>query len=250
MIQLRPAAICRLGVPLLLGTAAFAGQPATAPVPPVPLASMQRNGSATMSAKNFIQLSNGAYQVSSAFVSAPYALGPTSDFGVAISYESIGAADLPPADGLALVMQSLGPSYLGLSGSGLGFFTQYSLPAIAVTVDYFANSITGSPANTVAIATPDGTDLAQAQVSPAALSGSGARRYIWFIYTYANKTVQVYYSDSATRPSNPILQTVLATDLATLFGGQFYVGVTAGTGEFYSTQALVGLDVLVVNKGQ
>jgi len=55
--------------------------------------------------------------------------------------------------------------------------------------------------------------------------------------------MKVFYSATSMPPATPLLQTILPTDLSSLFGGQAYFGVTAGTGSCYSLQYLVYLSL-------
>lgn len=136
---------------------------------------------------------------------------------------------------------------MGSDGSGLGFFTGTVSPAIAVTFDYYPNQITGTPANAAAIATPNGVDLLWTTPTPPALSGPGAYRYVWVTYRNTSRTMKVFYSATATPPDTALLETTLPADLSSLFGGQAYFGVTAGTGSCYSRQYLLYFALDVVN---
>jgi hypothetical protein len=194
---------------------------------------------------------NVGNQAGSAFVPTPYVFGPADSFVVFFAYHALTNTE-PPADGLAFVVQNTtsGPSFLGLAGSGLGFFTESELPAIGVTFDYYANGYTGSPAGTLAIAATAGADLAQTVPSLSVFGGTGAAgiRYVWVVYSNATNLMKVYYSNTTTRPAAPTLEMTLPQDLSSLCGGQIYLGFSAGTGEFVSVQSIDYLAVDVVSK--
>jgi hypothetical protein len=232
-----------LAVSLLL----FASLCAAADPGRVPLSSMQLNGDATLLTDGYIRLTRNFDMASSAFVPTPFALGPNDGFVVAFVYTSQQELDQCIADGLAFVAQNTtaGPGYLGTDGSGLGFFTETDVPAIGVTFDYYANAITGTPANAVAIATPNGHDLKWTTPDPPALSGPDAARYVWVAYQNPTQVMRVYYSSSPTPPSSPLLEMVLPQDLSTVFGGQVYFGITAGTGSCYTQQFLRFMEINV-----
>jgi hypothetical protein len=230
--------------PLLLAALCAAADPG-----PVPLNSLQLNGRAYLLNDGYIRLTRNSSEASSAFVPAPFTLGPNDSFGAFFVYRSQQELGQCVADGLAFVAQntSAGPAYLGSDGSGLGFFTGTASPAIGVTFDYYPNQITGTPANAAAIATPAGVDLLWTPPVPPALSGPDEARYVWVSYHNPTKVIKVFYSATPAAPSLPLLEMTLPVDLSTLFGGQAYFGVTAGTGSCYSQQFLLYLALDVVN---
>ena len=191
-----------------------------------------------------ITLTSDVYQVSSAFLPTPLTVGPKDSFAVYFSYQAtpLKNGSSAPADGLAFVVQNLGPtsaSYIGMSGSGLGFFTGTSIPAVGVAFDYYTNAITGTPAGTVAISLPEGVAITQTTPTLPVFPGANSYRSVWIYYYNSTKEMDVYFSDGMTRPATPILTTVLPVDLSSLMGGQVYVGVTAGTGQLGCSQTLV-----------
>jgi hypothetical protein len=216
----------------------------------VPLDTLQLNGTAVLASSGHITLTTDLNQAGSAFIPTPYAFGPTGAFGVFFAYRAR-PSTTSPADGLAFVVQNTesGPAFLGFSGSGLGFFTETTVPAIGVTVDYFANAITGSAPGTLAIAAPAGIELAQTVPTPPVFGGQGVGgiRYVWVDYGNAANLMRVYYSSTPARPTTPTLQMTLPQDLSSLCGGQIYLGFSGGTGELDSIQSLERLAVDVVN---
>ncbi len=212
----------------------------------VALSAFRSNGSAQIAGASPVTLTNSFYQAGSMFLPTAYKLGPKDSFEAFFTYQAQPSAGGLAADGLALVMQNVGlnaADYLGLSGSGLGFFTLTPIPAIGVTFDFFVNAITGSPAGTMAISTPVGVNLAQVIPNLPVFPGTGAYRAVWIQYNGAQRTLQVYYAGSNTPPANPILTTVLPTDLSTLLGGEMYLGITGGTGEFDAIQQVTSFAV-------
>jgi hypothetical protein len=215
----------------------------------IPLSSLKLNGRAYLLSDGYVRLTRNSNQASSAFVPTPFSLGPNDSFAALFVYQSQQELGQCVADGLAFVAQNTpaGPSYLGESGSGLGFFTGTVSPAIGVTFDYYPNQKTGTPANAAAIATPDGVDLVWTTPTPPALTGPGAFRYVWVTYRNTSRIMKVFYSAALVPPATALLETTLPADLSSLFGGQVYFGVTAGTGSCYSRQFLIYLALDVVN---
>lgn len=227
----------------------FASYCSAASPGPVPLNSLKLNGWAKLLSDGYVRFTRDSSQASSAFLRAPVPFGPDDSFYAFFVYQSQQVLGQCVADGLTFTAQNTpeGSGYLGEDGAGLGFFTGTAAPAIGVTFDYYANQITGSPANAVAIATPDGVDLEWATPAQPAFTGSGAFRYVWVNYRNSSKTMQVFYSATPTPPERPLLEKTLPVDLSSLFGGQAYFGFTAGTGSCYSGQYLLYFSIDVVN---
>ncbi len=216
----------------------------------VSLNTLQLNGSAQLTSPTSITLTDNYYQAGSAFVPTPFSFPAGASFYACFFYQAQAPASAIPADGLAFVVENLGidsPAYLALSGSGLGFFTLSYYPAIAVSVDYYVNALTGSQAGTLAIATTSGTELAQTVPSLPVLPGDGYFRGIWVRYNDNTRLLTVYYGNTTTQPATPALTTTLATSLSTALNGQVYFGITAGTGALYSIQQLRYFAVEVVS---
>ena len=216
------------------------------------LSSLQVNGSASYNAAgNLIDLTFNNGQAASAFIPTPFIFSPGSSFEAEIVFDAAAEFDTPPADGLTFVAQNTpaGPSYLGESGSGLGFFMSSEIKAVAATFDYASNQITGSSPNSVGIALSQGADLASA-VPAFQLSGTNTSyRYAWITYTAGTKMMKVYVSETAAKPSAPTVSARISRDLGTAFGGSVYFGVTAGTGSDYCFQTLEYFNVEVLAPG-
>ena len=217
----------------------------------VPLNTLQLNGSARyVSNTGFINLTRNSSQAASAFVPTPYTFGPMDEFEATFVFDAAMELGTPPADGLTFVAQNTtsGASFVGEDGSGLGYFSSSELPAVAATFDYISNQITGTPANTVGIAYTQGYDLAQA-VTTFDLAGSRTSlRYVWVAYDNATRNMNVYVSETSTKPATPTVSTVLNKDLSKFLGGSAYFGFTAGTGSDYCYQTLQYFNLRVINR--
>jgi hypothetical protein len=223
---------------------------AAPPSPTIPLNTLQLNGAAALTSLGHITLTANLNEAGSAFIPTPYTFGPTDEFGVFFVYQASASPASPPADGMAFIVENLSsPAYVGQSGSGLGFFTQTAIPAIGVTFDYYQNAITGTPPGTLSIAQPTGVELAQTVPSLPVFGGGGTAglRYVWVAYSNATNLMQVFYSNTSTRPATPTLEAILPQDISSLCGGQIYLGLSAGTGSLDSTQSIGFFAVNVVN---
>jgi len=68
-------------------------------------------------------------------------------------------------------------------------------------------------------------------------------RYVWVAYQNPTQVMKVYYSASPTPSGSPLLEMILPQDLSTVFGGQVYFGITAGTGSCYTQQFLRAMEI-------
>lgn len=217
----------------------------------IPLSSLQLNGRAHyISNTQQILLTYDISEASSAFVPTAFTLGPNDSFSAEFVFDAAIEFTPPPADGLAFVAENTGagPSYLGENGSGLGFFLGAPAPAIAATFDYYQNTITGTPPNVVAIALPQGIDLATAMPAFQLAGTKSDYRYAWVKYDNRSKVFAIFVSDTSAIPATPLVSTRLQTDLSTLFGGTVYFGITAGSGLDYAYQTLEYFNVEVTNR--
>jgi hypothetical protein len=237
-------------IPLFAGVLSLQAAP---PPSTVPLTTLQLNGTAVLDSHGHINFTTTLNQAGSAFIPTPYTFGPTDEFGVFFVYQANLSTTSPPADGLAFIVQntSSGPAYLGELGSGMGFFTGTTVPSIGVTFDYYGNAITGTPPGTLAIAQPQGVELVQTIPTLPVFGGGGTAglRYAWIAYSNAANLMEVYYSNTSTRPATPTLQLTLPQDISSLCGGQIYIGFSAGTGSLDSIQSIGVVAVDVVNNG-
>jgi len=237
-------------IPLLSLIAGALSLQAAPPTTTVPLNTLQLNGTAVLDSHGHINFTTTPNQAGSAFIPTPYTFGPNDEFGVFFVYQANPSTTSPPADGLAFIVQNIGsPAYLGLGGSGMGFFTETTVPAIGVTFDYFQNGVTGTPPGTLAIAQPQGVELAQTIPSLPVFGGGGTAglRYVWVAYSNATNLMEVFYSNTSTRPATPTLELTLPQDISSLCGGQIYLGFSGGTGSLDSIQSVGFLAVVVVN---
>lgn len=135
----------------------------------------------------------------------------------------------PPADGMTFTLQSQGLAALGDDGGGHGyasFFGNAVKPSIAVDVALFPQI--GNHVNEQFALVQNGSlisPLAKA-TSPALLYGQPF--WTWVDYDAKGHTMQVFVSQTATKPATPLVSA--AMDLSATVGTSVYAGFTAGTG--------------------
>jgi len=140
-------------------------------------------------------------------------------------------------DGLAFVMQTAGPTALGHDGGGLGYHTIG--PSIAIQFDTFKNLDQLDPDDNHVALTTNGAITHVAHVTAPFDINDGVRRYVWISFDGSLDLVEVFVSETPTRPSLPLLSHG-NFDLSTVLGAVTYVGFAAGTGELTNHHDLLG----------
>ncbi|MCQ8185344.1 L-type lectin-domain containing protein [Parvularcula maris] len=206
---------------------------AAANAAPVSFPSMTTNGVATTSQTEIVLTNNGGNQAGSAWTTG-YTVDASTTFSASFSFVSNGEAD-----GITFTVQGEGPSAIGQSGGNLGYLG--ITDAVAVEFDTFDNGPGGryGDPNGNHISIIDGSTVGATATPSFTIEGS-ATRYGWVEYDGA--TLSVFASDSAARPTAPILtQLIDLTDL----GSVVYFGFTGGTGSDVSRQTILSFDLEV-----
>lgn len=224
----RVAGIAAVAV-LAAALVAAAGARATAPAISYPdfssLAGLKLNGDAVQAGTALRLAPNVPLQHGSVWAQAPI---DTSQ-----SFESRFEADVhdgsyQPADGMTFTLQSLGLSALGDNGGGHGYggFVSPIPQSVAVDVSIFPQIMNGTTERFGVFTNGNlFAPLATAQ-SPALLYGSPF--WVWVDYDAAAHSLQVFSSQTSTKPATPLLST--SVDLGAAVGPTAYAGFTAGTG--------------------
>jgi hypothetical protein len=150
-----------------------------------------------------------------------------------------GGAGPMGTDGMAFVLQNspAGPAAIGIAGGGLGY--KLVAPSVAIEFDTFFNPATDPNGNHVALIA-HGDELTHiAWATPSFDLNDGVVRNVWVDYEAGSKLLEVYMSDSATRPSAPLL-TYTGFDFAAELGNQFYFGFSAASGSMKNDHDLLG----------
>lgn len=120
MINALPKLAAGRGLRALTCSAVVASAAATpAAAPPQDLATFARNGTSTLNAANQLVLTPAlSFQDGSAFRATPIATAGLASFVARFNYAIGGGSG---ADGLAFVLQGVGPTALGGAGANVGF---------------------------------------------------------------------------------------------------------------------------------
>ena len=215
-------------------------------------------------------------QGNSAFLKTPVQLADDFSFNTQFSFEmsapSGNDVDGAGADGLLFVMHSDGTSTaVGTVGGGMGLATMSNFVAVEFdtwhTGSFDPASNNGTNGNHIAINTSaSATSIAQSgpHTAPATPDNPprfvGGVRYAWVDYNGQTDLMEVFYSETPTKPATAIVSATV--DVAALLGysDHVFLGFTGGTGgaieqqdvlswEFHSvpepsTWALAGLGLL------
>ncbi|CAI6064978.1 cadherin-like beta sandwich domain-containing protein [Cohnella sp. JJ-181] len=192
------------------------------------------NGASTFTADGSLRLtSNGGNQYGTVFNWDKVSLRDNSGFSTYFTFKMTNPGGGPPAgaDGIVFAVQTKSNS-AGSVGVGMGFGGIQN--SVGVEFDTYDNaSETGDPsANHVAVdlngSVSHGSQGVYAE--PSIDFNSGQDVNVWIDYKTANKTLEVFYSNSTTRPGTPKL-TYTGLDLQNVIKSEdVYVGFTAATG--------------------
>jgi len=209
------------------------------------------NGNATLNGADLLVTRSSGNQKSSLMYNAP--LASSGDVHVQMQLK-ISANGGGGADGMAFVMHRdpRGVNALGDAGYGIAYGwnncsgcnasgTNVGIaPSVVVEMDTYQNGFDAS-SNHVSI-TKDGNPTSHlATGTPSFSMKSGAPYYVWVDYTAATTTLEVFVSQTSTKPGSALIS-YNQIDLATYFGGQpFYIGFSGSTGGSWSQHEILGL---------
>ncbi|MFL5358934.1 L-type lectin-domain containing protein, partial [Archangium sp.] len=213
------------------------------------------NGSATMDGKNILVTPNQGRLNSSVFFNPAFSTSGDLHIKMAVQITTTSTSG---ADGVAFVMHNSpdGPKALGNPGDCIGYGdypgapTKGISPSVVVELDTYDNSYFGDPSNDHIAITRGGNSNHEASgnigLPVQNLSGTNLSLknnklvYLWVDYTASKTLLDVYLSDSDSRPASPLL-TTNAINLATELGSQFYMGFTGSTGNEWSEHRVLEL---------
>ncbi|NND97094.1 MAG: DUF4347 domain-containing protein [Pirellulaceae bacterium] len=140
------------------------------------------------------------------------------------------------ADGMTFVVQGdpAGSLAIGQTGGGLGYAGINN--SVAIEFDTYANAddVNDNHLSVLVngnVATPIATKTYAVDLN------GGADKYAWIDYNGTNNVLAVYLSETATKPTNPLL--VTNVDLLGIVGSQAYAGFSAGTGGLANNHDLI-----------
>lgn len=144
-----------------------------------------------------------------------------------------GRPNSPPGDGLAFLVQGVGPAAIGGLGSGLGY--SGIAKSVIVEMDTWGGNAQNDPSDNHIAVMQNGVSATHlAAFTPAFLFTDGATHTVWVDYAAATQTLKVYVAAAATttKPATPVISQ--AINLFGTVGGTAWFGFSAGTGYFYN----------------
>lgn len=192
-------------------------------------------GEVSTSPSGSIILTEEEAQASSAITDAT--VDPEHSFKARFKIQ-ITPSDLSLGDGMTFVIANAGSSRLGDEGSGLGYGGIED--SFAVEFDTFSGD--NDPQGQHVAFLRDG-DVANHLTSKTIDGGlDGAPRTGWLEYNAKSTLVELYLAKgNKKKPKKPLLRKKL--DLGEIINGQAVFGFTAGTGQFFSTQEALSLNM-------
>jgi hypothetical protein len=198
------------------------------------------NGSAAQSGNALRLTSGGFLQAGSAFFNTP--VSTTQSFSTHFQFATSGGTT-PEADGLTFMIQNdpRGTAALGFTGGALGYATDDlgggpGAPGIqnsvAVEFDLYANFNAETNANHVAVLT-NGV-LNDTHLIDPGFSLQNATVNAWVDYYAATHILNVFVSQTTTKPTSPLISALV--DLSTAVGASGLVGFSGGSGSLTAVQ--------------
>lgn len=201
------------------------------------LPNFKLNGAAKLNGTDLLVTPDLATQLGSAMFAPTFAA--TSDIHIQLQLQittTVGGG----GDGMAFVMHRdpRGAAALGDPGAALGYGgTAKITPSVVVELDTVQN--VGDPNGNHIGVTLDGVESSHTALytPPFTMKTAGAF-YVWIDYTAVNTLLEVYVSQSATKPMTAQLATNV--NVAQRFGNQpFYMGFTGSTGSSQSQHEIL-----------
>lgn len=206
---------------------------------------IKTNGS-TIQSGNVLRLtSDQQLQAGTAFTTTPIDIYGDTSFSTNFRLQFSGVRGTNGGDGMTFLLQNnaAGANALGGIGGGLGY--NGITDSLAIKFDTWqgsgelSNNYVAVLTNGDASKTYDWTDQnyvtyrAQA-AAPFDLNGSGTILNAWVDYNGVTDNLQVYLSNTATKPTNALISTKI--QLSNIVGSQAFVGFSGSTGGATSIQ--------------
>jgi glucose/arabinose dehydrogenase len=199
------------------------------------------NGNTSQSANSLLLTADKTFQASSSYYLAPVQIDGAVSFQSKFQFRLGGSAGTLGSDGFSFVFQNAdqGANALGSNGGNVGYGGINK--SFAIKFDTYKND--GFDANDNSIAVIQNGQVGNAIASVAApfdLNG-GQILTAWVEYNGLTDKLDVYLSDTATKPGVVALSTTI--DIAAILGSQAFVGFTAGSGSIASRQEIFNWDL-------
>jgi hypothetical protein len=183
--------------------------------------------------------------VGTAYFADAVPLEPGTSVFVHFGFRMHGGDGEDGADGMVFALQNTmdGAEAVGGGGGGMGY--NGLAPSVAVELDTFDNHH-DPDGNHIGLLADGDVDDELATHTPDFTLNDGMLRYMWIDFDGGTDQVEVYVSESTTRPDTPVLE-YAGIDLAERLGSQMYMGWSAATGTFVNDHDVVGPAWLVVS---
>jgi glucose/arabinose dehydrogenase len=194
-------------------------------------ADLALNGNATQSGNNLRLTPDSNAQTGSAFLKKPLAIDSNTSFSTQFQFQLSGAQGTNGADGFTFILQNNDSKAIGGSGGALGY--QGIGKSLAIEFDTYPNAF-DTKNNNISILRDGNIETPLATVAAAFDLNSGRSLNAWIDYDGTTNNLQVYLSDTTTKPGTATLATNI--DIATVLGTQAFLGFSAATGGLSNTQ--------------
>jgi large repetitive protein len=204
---------------------------------------IQLNGAAAKSGDMLRLTPAQGYLQGTAFYKTPIPI--TASTFISTRFQFRMSPNAGGADGMTFIIQGNAPTTLSPTGVGGGLGYAGIGKSIAIELDAYQGP--GDPnENHIAALASGNIEGHLAVYNPPGSLKDGTIRTLWVDYSGVTNTVQVYLASGATaaKPAAPVL-IAPNLNLATLVGGQAYLGFGAGTGGLVNNHDILAWDFTV-----
>ena len=227
MLRSSNGAYALLGLAALLAVLGIAATAQSAVLADYPdftdVSDLSLNGDAHQSG-NILRLTDSAPSRTGTAFTKKKVLNHKKSFESELSFEMHSTGG-NPGDGMAFFIHSKGKSAVGDAGGGLGYAS--IADSVAVEFDTFDNGGSDEQANEVAIIV-NGKAGKSKDASVPGFQLYGGQRYAWVSYKAKSGKLNVFVSDTSTKPSSPMVSAKVK--LQKVLEGKARAGFTAASG--------------------
>jgi glucose/arabinose dehydrogenase len=185
------------------------------------------NGNASQSANRLQLTPDLKYQSGTVFLNKSLAVDANTSFSTQFQFLLGGSQGSNGADGFVFMLQNSAEGTKSTGGAGSAFGYKGLVNSLAIEFDTYKNSWdTGN--NQISVLRDGIVDKSLAAVNALFDLNSGSTLTAWIDYEGATNNLQVFLSNTTTKPSAAALSYTI--DLATVVGSQAFLGFGAGTG--------------------
>lgn len=195
---------------------------------------LQLNGNASLASSALRLTPDLSTQRGSAYYKQAFSLDQNTSFNTQFQFRTGGTQGTNGADGFTFVIQGNDTTFVSGSGGTLGYAGLTN--SIAVKFDTYKNAEYGDVSGNNIGVLKRGDMRSTKEVNVGLDINSGAAINAWVDYNATARQLDVYLSNSTTKPGTALLSETV--DLTALVGNTAYMGFTGATGGLRNSQSI------------